>query len=606
MSDQTVLPTRIRLTAFRVPSFVRRMMPALILVLAFALPPLLAGAVGGARELRAQQIEPPPALGQPLPDRPIHDPSKRTAVIVAGNAGTESSDLMGPYEALATSGRFNDYVTAPKRVLTPLYPGDLSIVPHYGFAEYDATFSSPPDLLVVPYIPNAAITDPAVLTWIRDKAQAGSTVLSICVGAQVVADAGVLRGQTATTHHLRMSLVERTHPEVNWVRGVRYVDSGQFISAAGVTSGVDATLYTLGRMFGREVAEQTAQGMGYPHTRFLDDPTWTARGLNVAPYIPSFYRWDRTDIGLVLYDGVRELEVSSVIDTYPRSFAASVRTLAPERTVIRSRHGLDLVPRSDFATAPAPDRVLVPGDASAPEAVAAVQAWTAQHADRPVEAVHASGGYLYDVTFRDLSRHEANSVTIEAANQLEYPTRDLQLDGPAWRLDLLVRPLALGLLGLGAAVWLRRRPRPGLWSFGRFALHFAEMTIAMVAGMAVFHLAAGGHGREAARDIPWTVHEVGMIVFMTVPMVAWMRLRGHSWRHGAEMALGMLAPVVVIDVLLGLGAAATLPWLQHAAGPAMMLGMLAAMLLRREQYTGVHTRVDAPLRGSGRTACGHL
>jgi hypothetical protein len=132
------------------------------------------------------------------------------------------------------------------------------------------------------------------------------------------------------------------------------------------------------------------------------------------------------------------------------------------------------------------------------------------------------------------------------------------------------------------------------------------MTIAMVAGMAVFHAIAGGHGHGAARETTSAVYEVGMMVFMTVPMVAWMRLRGHSWRHGAEMAFGMLAPVGAIDVLLGFGASATLPWLQHAAGPAMMLGMLAAMLLRRERYAGVHTGVDGLPSRRGYAASGHV
>jgi AraC family transcriptional regulator, transcriptional activator FtrA len=592
MSTQTVLPTMIRrFTAFRVPSSIRPMLPALLLVLAFVLPPVLVGGIGGARELRAQQIEPPPALNQPLPDRPAHDPSKRTAVIVAGNASTESSDLMGPYETLMTSGQFNVYVAAPERMLSPLFPGDLSIVPHYGFAEYDATFSGPPDLVVVPYIPDA---EGAVLRWIHEQADAGSTILSICAGAAVVADAGVLGGQTATTHHYTMSSVLRSHPEVNWVRGFRYVDSGQFISSAGVTSGVDATLYTLSRMFGREVAEPTAQAMAYPHLRFLDDPTWTQRGLSPVPLIPTLFRLDRTEIGLVLYSGVRELEVSSAIDTYPRAFATSIRTLAPERAVIRTRHGLDLVPRSDFARAPALDRLLVPGRGLAPEAMADLQSWTAQHGGLTVESIHAGDGYLYDLTLRDIARHDSTSVAIEAANVLEYPTRDLQLDGPAVRLDLLIRPLALALLGLGAALWLRRRPRPGIWSFGRFVLHFAEMTLAMVAGMAVFHVIAGGHGHGAASAIPSTVQQAGMLVFMTVPMVAWMRLRGHSWRHGTEMAVGMLAPAVVIYLLLGLGAAATLPWLEGADHPVMLLGMIVAMLLRREHYAGGHASAATP------------
>jgi hypothetical protein len=253
-----------------------------------------------------------------------------------------------------------------------------------------------------------------------------------------------------------MSLVERTHPEVNWLRGVRYVDSGQFISSAGVTSGVDATLYAIGRMFGRDAAEQTARTMAYPHFRFQDDSTWTVQGLNPAPYVPNLYRWDRRDVGLMLYDGIRELEISSAIDTYPRAFMTSIRTLAPERTVIHTRHGLDLVPRSDFATAPALDRLLVPGRGLAPEASDTLQAWAAQRGGPSVEPIHANAGHLYDATLRDMARHDSTSIALEAANQLEYPTDDLNLDGPSWRLDLLLRPLALGLLGLGVALWLRR------------------------------------------------------------------------------------------------------------------------------------------------------
>jgi hypothetical protein len=71
---------------------------------------------------------------------------------------------------------------------------------------------------------------------------------------------------------------------------------------------------------------------------------------------------------------------------------------------------------------------------------------------------------------------------------------------------------------------------------------------------------------------------------MTVPMVGWMRIRGHGWRHGIEMSIGMLAPWAAVLALVGLGADTALPWLAKADGATMLLGMLAVMLLRPGHY----------------------
>jgi hypothetical protein len=77
---------------------------------------------------------------------------------------------------------------------------------------------------------------------------------------------------------------------------------------------------------------------------------------------------------------------------------------------------------------------------------------------------------------------------------------------------------------------------------------------------------------------------------MAAPMVAWMRIRGHGWRHGFEMALAMLVPWAAVVGLVALGAANVLPWLAHASDPAMYLGMLGIMLVRRDHYAhgGAH------------------
>lgn len=124
---------------------------------------------------------------------------------------------------------------------------------------------------------------------------------------------------------------------------------------------------------------------------------------------------------------------------------------------------------------------------------------------------------------------------------------------------------------------------------GRFLLHLLEMVLAMSAGMSIFHLLANQipatSSLAVVADSETVVHNVVMDIFMTVPMLAWMILRRHGWRHSLEMGLAMLAPVAVINLLCSLGVVEYLPWLAGASGPAMYFGMLAAMLYRRNHYT---------------------
>jgi hypothetical protein len=129
----------------------------------------------------------------------------------------------------------------------------------------------------------------------------------------------------------------------------------------------------------------------------------------------------------------------------------------------------------------------------------------------------------------------------------------------------------------------------------RFAFHFFEMLLVMMLGMCVlggafgaFHQVAFGSGFAAA----WRDH-VGLAAFamafnMTVPMVLWMRYRGHSWERGGEMALAMNLPLLPLLVLYALDAI--------SAGGVLVLqmmlmipAMLGAMLYRKAEYSAPHT-----------------
>ena len=125
----------------------------------------------------------------------------------------------------------------------------------------------------------------------------------------------------------------------------------------------------------------------------------------------------------------------------------------------------------------------------------------------------------------------------------------------------------------------------------RFALHYLEMVVVMLAGMAVLGLGIRLFVDLSDRPAPMLAE---MALTMTVPMVAWMRFRGHAWRPCHEMAAAMLLPalgalgLLAADIVTNTG---SLMVLEHTV---MFGAMLVAMLLRRGEYTAhVHGAVIA-------------
>lgn len=123
-----------------------------------------------------------------------------------------------------------------------------------------------------------------------------------------------------------------------------------------------------------------------------------------------------------------------------------------------------------------------------------------------------------------------------------------------------------------------------------FARHFGEMMIAMSLGMGVLALAGvaligvGGPDLAGQSDAPGVIL---MGISMTVPMVLWMRHRGHNWARSGEMAASMLVPTAAFAALSAagaLGADAVLA-LEHAV---MIPAMLGVMLWRYAEYARPH------------------
>ena len=127
-----------------------------------------------------------------------------------------------------------------------------------------------------------------------------------------------------------------------------------------------------------------------------------------------------------------------------------------------------------------------------------------------------------------------------------------------------------------------------------FARHFGEMLIAMFLGMGVLgglaELALALTGSSGSA-LPGGAQVVLMGMYMTVPMVLWMRYRGHAAARNVEMAMSMMVPTVAAAALAFAGAAGTGAALgvQHVV---MIPAMLGVMLWRYEEYAHPHARGD--------------
>jgi hypothetical protein len=135
-----------------------------------------------------------------------------------------------------------------------------------------------------------------------------------------------------------------------------------------------------------------------------------------------------------------------------------------------------------------------------------------------------------------------------------------------------------------------------------FVRHYVEMVVAMFLGMAVLGVPAGwalsamGSSWSALNDDAPALMFLGMATTMTVPMVAWMRYRGHGWRANTEMSASMFVPTFAVIGLLGAGVLTDIGILLIIEHVAMLLAMLAAMLLRPEEYTcGMHGHAPTEL-----------
>jgi transcriptional regulator GlxA family with amidase domain len=192
---------------------------------------------------------------------------KRNAAILIFD-DVEVLDFAGPFEVFSVTNELNDYsllnvYTVARNKAPVTARNGLSVNPDYSISE-----APPPDILIVPGGSGTRpiLGQPDLLSWIQQTSLAAEKTLSVCTGALLLAKVGLLDGLKCTTHHSAFDLLGEIAPGTEVVRKARFVDNGKVITSAGISAGLDMSLYVIEMLYGQKAAQATAEYMEYRRT----------------------------------------------------------------------------------------------------------------------------------------------------------------------------------------------------------------------------------------------------------------------------------------------------------------------------------------------------
>jgi len=181
----------------------------------------------------------------------------------------EVLDFSGPFEVFSTASRIDEsgelfsvfLVSETGETVTAR--GGFRVNPSFGFHDHPQI-----DLLIVAGGVHAEeIKKTTVLNWIASMAKKANLVASVCTGAFLLAEAGVLSNQNVTTHWEDIPDLQKNYPNLQVHANKRWVDEGDIVTSAGISAGIDMSLHLVSKLHSKELAEKTAKQMEFNWTK---------------------------------------------------------------------------------------------------------------------------------------------------------------------------------------------------------------------------------------------------------------------------------------------------------------------------------------------------
>ena len=188
-----------------------------------------------------------------------------TTIAIALFDGAEELDWAGPWEVLsAWSQEWPDdgvaVFTAARSAEPVACAKGLRVL-----ADHTWDSAPPFDVLVYPggHGTRRELKDDEVLAWLRGQRERGTLLTSVCTGSLVYAAAGLLANRPATTYWNALDSLRELDPSIEVRDAGRFVDSGEVVTAAGVSAGIDMALHLVARLHSRERAAEVRRYIQY-------------------------------------------------------------------------------------------------------------------------------------------------------------------------------------------------------------------------------------------------------------------------------------------------------------------------------------------------------
>jgi len=175
----------------------------------------------------------------------------------------EVLDFAGPFEVLSTAARlannnWNVFLIAQASG-TVEARGGFPIQPHHTIGSHPTL-----DVLIVAGgIHAQEVKKPQVISWLSRTADNTTIVASVCTGAFLLAEAGLLDGLNVTSHWEDLSDLQDNYPQLTVIGDQRWIKQGKYITSAGISAGIDMTLELVSQLSDMPLAQATAKQMDY-------------------------------------------------------------------------------------------------------------------------------------------------------------------------------------------------------------------------------------------------------------------------------------------------------------------------------------------------------